>query len=370
MADQRKGGIGWTGRTWNPTRGCRRCAAECENCYAEEQAARIVRMDRARGVPEGRGAYDGLVKIVKRGDREEARWTGVIRLIPNVLAQALSWRSGRAGKVFVDSMSDLFYEGLSHEEIDLVVAVMALVGAYPDFGVRGATFQALTKRPYRMADYLTAPNVAKRIAHTIRRVLPEYLKAHTDVYEQRTLPVSLRGTWPETVADELQRESRYFWPLPGVWWGTSVGSQPTADDFVPELIRAKARGGAKTIFLSCEPLIGPLRLREEWTRGRFVECPDETSDEDTDPCRGCNAAPGPECGAIRGPRVDWVIVGGESGKRHRPCDEAWIKSLIEQCTEAEVPVFLKQLGGHPNARAHELAVVEGKTYTEFPRCSR
>ena len=45
-----------------------------------------------------------------------------------------------------------------------------------------------------------------------------------------------------------------------------------------------------------------------------------------------------------GPKLDWVIAGGESGKGARPCDVAWIRSIIEQCRAASVPVFVKQLG--------------------------
>jgi hypothetical protein len=43
-------------------------------------------------------------------------------------------------------------------------------------------------------------------------------------------------------------------------------------------------------------------------------------------------------------QVDWVIVGGESGPRARPCDMAWIASIVEQCRAAAVPCFVKQLG--------------------------
>ena len=42
--------------------------------------------------------------------------------------------------------------------------------------------------------------------------------------------------------------------------------------------------------------------------------------------------------------VDWVIVGGESGPGARPCDVSWIASVVRQCREAGVPVFVKQLG--------------------------
>lgn len=43
-------------------------------------------------------------------------------------------------------------------------------------------------------------------------------------------------------------------------------------------------------------------------------------------------------------KIDWVVVGGESGHNARPCDIAWIRSIVQQCKSANVPVFVKQLG--------------------------
>lgn len=45
--------------------------------------------------------------------------------------------------------------------------------------------------------------------------------------------------------------------------------------------------------------------------------------------------------------IDWCIVGGESGPRARPCDVSWIRSVVEQCKEAGVACFVKQLGSRP-----------------------
>jgi hypothetical protein len=51
--------------------------------------------------------------------------------------------------------------------------------------------------------------------------------------------------------------------------------------------------------------------------------------------------------------ADWVIVGGESGPNARPCDLAWIRSLVEQCSAADVPCFVKQLGAQPMVDYYE-----------------
>jgi hypothetical protein len=94
---------------------------------------------------------------------------------------------------------------------------------------------------------------------------------------------------------------------PLVWLGTSISDAKTAAIWGNRL-RA-ARGFAK-LFFSAEPLVG-------------------------DP------------GAIPLEGIDWVIVGGESGPAARPCDLAWLRSIVDQCTRNAVPVFVKQLGAVP-----------------------
>lgn len=53
------------------------------------------------------------------------------------------------------------------------------------------------------------------------------------------------------------------------------------------------------------------------------------------------------CASREQPGINWVIVGGESGPHARPCDVAWIRSIVAECREAEVPGFVKQLGARP-----------------------
>lgn len=102
-------------------------------------------------------------------------------------------------------------------------------------------------------------------------------------------------------------------PLRNVWLGTSVGNQSAADERIPHLLRCPAA----VRFLSLEPLLGPVGLAPMMYRG-------------TDHAG-----------------VQWVIVGGESGPGARPCDVAWVRSIVRQCREADVPVFVKQLGSRP-----------------------
>ena len=117
------------------------------------------------------------------------------------------------------------------------------------------------------------------------------------------------------------------------WLGTSIACQEDADKNIPELL--KCRKLAAKLFLSIEPLIGEVNLRRFFAHS--FRCASYCGqrrgfDESARPC---------DCGR---PRIDWVIVGGESGPKARPCDIAWIRSIVRQCQEAGVPVFVKQLG--------------------------
>ena len=133
--------IAWTNATWNPVRGCERVSEGCRNCYAEVLAAR-------HSYPGGWG--EGLAKMVKRPDgTQEARWTGVLRPMENLLDAPLRWRKPK--RIFVNSMSDLFHKDVPFDFIDKVYSTM---GACDD-QERGHIFQILTKRPERMLEYVS-----------------------------------------------------------------------------------------------------------------------------------------------------------------------------------------------------------------------
>ena len=102
MAKQGEHGIVWTDETWNPTRGCSMAGPDCANCYAMAVAGRMSQ--------EG-GAYKGLVRHTPNG----WRWTGVLEVVEELIRVPLRWSKPRV--VFVDSMSDLFYEKFTNEEI-------------------------------------------------------------------------------------------------------------------------------------------------------------------------------------------------------------------------------------------------------------
>lgn len=106
------------------------------------------------------------------------------------------------------------------------------------------------------------------------------------------------------------------------WIGASAENQAAADERLPILRQIPAA----VRFVSVEPLIESVDLAAHLY-----------GDEEhggTGQCIGWT------------PPIDWVIVGGESGPGARPCNVQWIRSIVEQCRQADVPCFVKQLGGH------------------------
>jgi protein gp37 len=290
--------ISWTDATWNVTRGCRRVSTGCGGadgggCYAERQAIRMSNPG---------GAYHGLVKSTANGPR----WTGETSFDVKALALPLSWRTPR--RVFVDSMSDLFYEGFSNEQIAAVFGVMA---ACPQH-----TFQCLTKRPKRMHEWFAwvEANNGCNLSR-LAFLMGETVKFLTEVPKDHS-----RGLGTS-------------WPLPNVWLGVSVENQDAADERIPELLATPA----VVRFLSCEPLLGPLDLGHAFALGlrtcghcRYFTNTDEKS------CPNDGHLLSADVG------IDWVIAGCESGPGARPCDVAWLRSLRDQCSAAGVSYFLKQ----------------------------
>lgn len=184
-------------------------------------------------------------------------------------------------RIFVCSMTDLFADFVTDEMIDKVFAVMALAPQH--------TFQVLTKRSARMRAYITS-------------------RRRDTVYSEMAV---IRGV-------EGDHDLRIDWPLPNVWLGISAEDQKTADERIPDLLQTPAA----VRFLSAEPLLGPMNLRG-W----------ETYDH------GCAGEPGEVI-----PRIDWVIVGGESGPHARPMHPDWARAIRDQCVAAGVPFFFKQWG--------------------------
>jgi len=251
--------IEWADASINPLVGCSKVSPACDNCYAERLAARMVHN------PAVAQRYAGTVDA-------HGKWTGQINVLPNELLEKAR-RMRRPRRIFVGSMSDLFHPHVPDGHIARVFTQMAYVGHH--------TYMLLTKRPDRMRELLSRPDMQDAVRCTLQR-------------------------WRDE-ADLPPQDFR--WPLPNVWLGTTVEDQARADERVPELLAAP---GALH-FVSCEPLLGPV----DFTRiivGSAV------------------------------PVLRWVIAGGETGPGARPSHPDWFRSLRDQCKAHDVPFFFKSWG--------------------------
>lgn len=303
-----KTNIEWTDATWNPLRGCQKVSEGCRNCYAARVAARFS----GEGMP-----YEGLAEMTPGGPR----WTGKIRLVPEVLDQPLRWKRPR--KIFVNSMSDLFHEDVPFDYIDRVFAVMALASHH--------TFQILTKRPERMTEYFNSVGEHRYYARIDKGLTTEERissVASDMIFEKKLKPTNFEYDYydhPEVPGCPKEEWWSYAgpWPLPNVWLGVSVENQKAADERIPLLLQTPAA----VRFLSMEPLLGPVDF-EDVPVPVFAY---ETSD--------CNTGEW-----VKVPGIDWIITGGESGPGARPMHPDWVRSIRDQCAAAGVPFFFKQWG--------------------------
>lgn len=154
----------------------------------------------------------------------------------------------------------------------------------------------------------------------------------------------------ETLPDNMKAfpaEHPLAWPWPNVWIGASITSQAEADRDIPKLLAVPA---AKR-FLSMEPLLGPVYIED---------IQDPAGGVCLKPLAGLrwigNGQGRCEARSL-GARIDWVIVGGESGPHARPMHPDWASSLLKQCQAAGVPFMFKQWGewaGHQIANDGEI----------------
>jgi len=300
--------IEWCTDVWNVIRGCSKVSPGCKNCYAERVATRF----------SGPGqAYEGLVTVRSRHPQTGAattgvrgHWSGVVRMVPERLADPLRWRKPRS--IFVNSMSDLFHESLTNNQIAAIFGVMAAAPHH--------RFLVLTKRAARMKAWF------------------KWLLA--EVESSFVPPAEICGI--NAVNREVDIDSAGLtsaWPLPNIWLGVSVENQEAADERVPDLLETPA----VVRFLSCEPLLGPLYLTP-WLAGiatRGVIQPDGS------------------LAAKPSPPLDWAIAGCESGPGARTCEVAWLRSLRDQCAAASVAFFLKQ--AQPTIEVGPSAVTPSQT---------
>ena len=142
---------------------------------------------------------------------------------------------------------------------------------------------------------------------------------------------------------------------PNIWLGFSAENQKFYDSRIHPVIQlAEQAPPGQIFFVSCEPLLGPIDLR--------LLSP-EPALQPSSPVSGLVS--GPLSGPISSP-ISWIIAGGESGPGATPMDLDWARSLRDQAALANVPFFLKQLGGHPGKRGAAQALLDGQTHLQMP----
>ncbi len=127
-------------------------------------------------------------------------------------------------------------------------------------------------------------------------------------------PERLAGGLYDVSSDVPLRELGGNDYLPNVWLGVSVEDQATADERIPKLLEMQGWNR----WVSIEPMLGPVHLYPSF----------------------CDFQP-PSWGC--GPTIKWVVVGCESGPGRRPCSYEWMRRVIRDCGEANVPCYVKQL---------------------------
>lgn len=306
--------ISWATKVWNFTRGCRRTApkgstqsgcgdASGGGCYAERQAARFC----------GEGmAYEGLVKLTANGPR----WTGKTKFVAEHLLDPFAWATPQ--RAFVDSMSDLFYENFTNEEIAAGFGVMAATPQHD--------YLILTKRIERALEWFSWVVREAASCNAGRGMTPA---AYCFAMAQKYDPKIASKRSPLKRGATVEAALGASWPLPNVWMGASVENQAAADQRIPVLLRIPAA----IRMISVEPLLGEVDLhrirvpQEQDERELHFSALQHHHDDNFYEAENT---------------LDWVIVGCESGHRARVCDPRWLRKIRDQVLGAGKALWLKQ----------------------------
>lgn len=297
MADNSK--IEWTDATWNIITGCAIESPGCTNCYAMRLAGSRLQHHPSRA---------GLTRTSAAGPV----WTGEVRFNAEWLRQPLEWKRPRL--IFPAAHGDLFHPGVPDAWLDLIFAVMAITA-------KRHTYQCLTKRPARAAQYLRGlmTDAGRRRIDAAARTL-----GHTFAFEGMLL---------------LQV------PVLNVMIGASVEDQRYADARLPHM-REIAEMGWRT-WASYEPALGPV----DWSGWDFLT---------------------------------WIVSGGESGPGARPHHPDWHRATRDFCAANRIAYHFKQWGawmpGRPgdrtevglwmHANGDTFSPVEGQQFHPAPLSSQ
>ncbi|WP_119157458.1 phage Gp37/Gp68 family protein [Caldimonas tepidiphila] len=277
-------GIEWTDHTFNPWIGCTKVSPACDHCYAEALVQRFGGDFTQRRLTSAAN-WRLPLKWERHARAAEAGWKAGVELHGSEEACiAAGFSKPRRPRVFCASLADVFDNQAPAEW-------------------RSDLFRLILDTPH--LDWLL---LTKRIGN----VAPMLREIAGDLH--------------------LLADPAWTGQLPqNVWIGATVTCQAEADRDIPKLLAVPAARR----FLSMEPLLGPVDLKDvlmpESGHGHHEFSPIITGNA----LKRANPL---------NPRIDWVIVGGESGPKARPMHPAWVRSLRDQCTAAGVPFLFKQHG--------------------------
>lgn len=298
-----KTGIEWAGSTWSPIRARNLATGKVGwHCTHASDGCRFCYSE-AMNIRLGTGLP------FKPGHEKDIE----VFLDEKMLLSPLRWKKSR--KIFLNSMTDTFGEFVKDEWLDKIFAVMALTPRH--------IYQVLTKRPHRMLDYVGVRHSRNEIELAAEKIRPA---AGTPFAPKHVLP----------------------WPLENVWLGISAENQPNADERIPILLQTPAA----VRFVSLEPLLGPIDLAN-LERG-------DASVNALDGKVWYSGAGSISSRTLQGKRLNWVIVGGESGTQARPMKIEWVYDLVSQCRANGVASFVKQLGAVPTSSGYPLELRDRK----------
>lgn len=313
--------IEWTSHTFNHVIGCTKVSPACQHCYAERDFDK--RRHVAKWGPNG-------TRIITRDEywKQPLRW--------NKQAE----QDGVRRRVFCASLADVFEEW--HGEILSSKGLpmwRCCCGRWFDAEQQGVP---CPKCGDLRASMVTMNDVRQRLFRLIDQT------PHLDWLLLTKRPENILDMWPcrndsngdgnchrcaiSAGAQCLRRKN--------VWLGCSVENQEYADKRVPELL--KCRHLSPVLFLSCEPLLGEVDLC--YPPSLYPNGPQNCCSGFECGCQGMPIDPPEWLWSPYDNKIDFVIVGGESGPFARPMNPNHARSLIEQCKQFGVPVFFKQWG--------------------------
>lgn len=301
--------ISWCDNTFNPWIGCTKVSPACAHCYAERDFDH--RYQKVKWGPSGTRVITG-----------DANWRNPLKWNKDAAA------SGVRKRVFCASLADVF-EDWTGPIVDSQGCVQCFhpsepnrfVPIIPEFqpleeGFKLVSMNDVRARLFRLID--ATPNL--------------------DWLLLTKRPENIRDMWDRSNSRSKTTDSDSFCNRENVWLGTSVENQKYADIRIPQLLACQYL--SPVLFLSCEPLLGPVDLKNITNDNWNVDSLNGywTTDQQI----GIDSFEMGQC--EQGPTINWIIAGGESGPEARPTHPEWFRALRDQAASANIPFHFKQWG--------------------------